>query len=152
MWRTLPAFQLQTVFWVPYFPPRTACLFTYGKKKFVRVCVITSSCNSNCFWFLCFSAKLVLDTTWVNALSSIPSLIIIDLKVIFSLKWSTFYPLGICHNILFKVKKVHIIKRKEPLNYWVWLEWVDEVWLQCSVIIIYRPQLCMENLEIPSEL
>ena len=30
MWRTLPPFQLRTVFWGPCFPLRTASLFTYG--------------------------------------------------------------------------------------------------------------------------
>ena len=32
MWRTPPPLQLQTVFWGPYSPRRTACLFSYGKK------------------------------------------------------------------------------------------------------------------------
>ena len=31
MWRTLPPFSLQTAFWGPYFPLRTASLFSYGK-------------------------------------------------------------------------------------------------------------------------
>ena len=41
MWRTLPPFELQTVFWGPYFPQRTACLFSHGEI----VCVITSLIN-----------------------------------------------------------------------------------------------------------
>ena len=30
MWRTLPPYELHTVFWGPYFPLRTVCSFSYG--------------------------------------------------------------------------------------------------------------------------
>ena len=42
MWRTLPPVKLQTVFWGPYFPLRTACLFSYGKNGHFWVRTITS--------------------------------------------------------------------------------------------------------------
>ena len=46
MRQTLPPFHLQTVFWGPSFPLRTACLFTCEKDKYFWVCIITSLTES----------------------------------------------------------------------------------------------------------
>lgn len=40
-WQTPPPVWLQTVFWVPYFPLRRACLFSNGKNAHLCVYIIT---------------------------------------------------------------------------------------------------------------
>ena len=37
MWRTLPPLQLQTVFWEPYFPLKTACYVQLWEKKLINI-------------------------------------------------------------------------------------------------------------------
>ena len=59
-------FQLQTVFWAPCFPLRTACLFSHWKDRYFTVCIITSVTTPVvvfllwvCFNCLCWNTPLL---------------------------------------------------------------------------------------------
>ena len=70
MWRTLPPFSFQAVFWGPYFPLRTTCLISGGNYQYFWVCIITSLILEEALMLLITPMLFFLWRTKVSVLKS----------------------------------------------------------------------------------